>query len=107
MMIRASRIGYAAWAVSSVEFDGATVLARLTDGEVEIQVLADVVVLTRSEAVLSGLHVQGPAPNSVGPRIRSVAYWLKEYLDVRRLRIEGATRTSGAGPGRDPAPIIF
>jgi hypothetical protein len=95
------------WAVASVEFDGITVLARLSDGEIEVEILVDVVELTLTEAVLSGLHIQGPGPNSVGPRIRSVAYWMKEFLDVRRLTIEGATRTSGAGPGRDPAPIVF
>ncbi|MBN9561292.1 MAG: hypothetical protein J0H14_11275 [Alphaproteobacteria bacterium] len=95
------------WTVMDVEFDGMTVLARLSDGEIEVQVLADVMELSSTEAVLTGLHIQGPGPNSVGSRIRSIAYWVKEYLDVSRLRIEGATRTSGASPGRDPAPIVF
>ena len=39
--------------------------------------------------------------------LRYLIRWAMEQLDVDEFRIEGATRTSGAGPGRRPATLIF
>ena len=59
-------------------------------------------------AVLRRLDIQGAGPNTLGvPGLRGLAQWVMEALDVDELRIEGATRTSGAGPGRRPAPHVF
>jgi hypothetical protein len=105
-----------------VEFDNpATVYVRLTNGRDEVEIVADVE-LDRRCAVLRGLHILGAGPNAMGPErdgartrwgpnamgagaLRGLMRWAKEQLDVDELRIEGATRTSGARPGRVPRPI--
>ena len=95
------------WSVLELELERDTAAVRFSNGLIEIEVYCDVRELGLRRAVLVGVHVQGPGPNQVGPKIRSLAKWVKALLDVDELRIEGATRTSGAGPGRDPAPIVF
>jgi len=95
------------WYVVATDFDGDTVLAKFSDGVVSIEIAADVQELSTDRAVLVRVHVLGPGPNMVGLRIRSLAAYVKELLNVRRLRVEGATRRSGANPGRNPAPLIF
>lgn len=96
-----------AWSLLEAEVQGDTFAAVFTDGEQEVEIYGDVLELTAQRAVFTGIHVQGPGANRIGPSIRSLARWVKEFLDVRRLRIEGATRTSGASPGRKPAPLEF
>jgi hypothetical protein len=98
----------AVWRAFELEFGGAdTVLATLSDGVQLIQVLVDVELVGRT-AVLRGLHIDGGGRNTLGQRaLRELVNWTKVQLDVDELRIEGATRTSGAGPGRIPPPIIF
>src|SRR5271166_1269861 len=84
-----------------------TVLVKLTDGVHVIEVLADVEFSDRM-AVLRGLHILGSGPNTLGPRaLRELINWAKVQLDVDQLRIEGAPRTSGAGPGRVPPILDF
>jgi len=97
-------------------------LWRLVDLQIEasdfvfVRLLADVfeleavfyVHLHGRLAILRRLDIQGAGPNSLGVAgLRDLAHWVMELLDVDELRIEGATRTSGAGPGRRPAPLIF
>jgi hypothetical protein len=36
-----------------------------------------------------------------------LALWVKDSLDVDELRIEGATRATGASPGRKPTSLVF
>ena len=97
------------WRVVEFDFDEHedTVLVALTDGIEVVQVLTDVAFIDRT-AVLRRLHILGSGRNTLGPRaLRELIKWAKDQLDVEKLRIEGATRTSGAGPGRRPAPLVF
>lgn len=96
------------WQLLDFDFGGPdTVLVTLVDGNHRIEVMADVE-LHRDRAVLRGLHIQGAGPNTIGPAgLRGLVGWVKEYLDVSELRIDGALRTSGAGPGRFPAVLVF
>jgi hypothetical protein len=96
------------WRTLEFDFGGTdTVLVTLTDGVQVIEVLADVELAGRS-AVLRGLHINGGGRNTLGQRaMRELINWTKAQLDVDELRIEGATRTSGAGPGRIPPPLVF
>jgi hypothetical protein len=96
------------WRALEFDFDGTdTVLVTLTDGVHVIQVLADLEFAGRA-AVLRSLHILGDGPNTLGLRaLRELINWAKVQLDVDQLRIEGATRTSGAGPGRVPPPLVF
>lgn len=58
--------------------------------------------------ILRRLHVQGGAPNDIGPaNIRVIARAAMEEMDYDALEIEGAARTTGAHPGRRPRPIRF
>jgi len=96
------------WRTLEYDFGGTdTVLVKLTDGVHVIEVLADVEFTGRT-AVLRGLHILGSGPNTLGPRaLRGLINWAKVQLDVDQLRIEGATRTSGTGPGRNPPILDF
>jgi hypothetical protein len=96
------------WRALEYDFGGTdTVLATLTDGIRIVQVLTDVELLGRT-ALLRRLHIEGAGRNTLGPRaLRELINWAKVQLDVDQLRIEGATRTSGAGPGRVPHPLVF
>jgi hypothetical protein len=94
------------WQVIEYDYGGTdTVQVRLSDGNQEISILANVELVGR-HAILRGLHIQGAGANTMGNgALRRLIKWAKEFLDVDHLRIEGATRTSGAAPGRDPPPI--
>jgi hypothetical protein len=86
---------------------GDLVHARLADGDRALELLA-YVRFAEGRAWICGLHVQGAGPGSLGvARLRGLAEWAMEALDVDEIRIEGAARTSGAGPGRSPAPLVF
>ncbi|HVB68865.1 MAG TPA: hypothetical protein VNE67_13525 [Acetobacteraceae bacterium] len=81
--------------------------ACLSDGCREIEVLGTVRIAGRTARILA-LHVQGAGPGSLGiSGLRGLAGWAMEVLDVDELRIEGAARTSGAGPGRTPGTLVF
>lgn len=94
------------WRVVDYEFDRSeTVYVRLHDGRKEIELLAELE-LDGRRAIVRGLHVLGGGANTMGVgELRRLLVWAKGYLDVDHLRIEGATRTSGAGPGRLPPGI--
>lgn len=94
------------WRVLELDVGEDVFLVRLGDGTIEIEVCADIQLEGR-RALFRHLHVYGPGPNCVGPRLRSLALWVKDSLDVDELRIEGATRATGASPGRKPAPLVF
>jgi hypothetical protein len=86
---------------------GDLVHACLTDGRTRIEVLGYVRIAGRTARLLD-LHVQGGGPGCLGVAgLRLLAEWTLEVLDVDELRIEGAARTSGAGPGRRPSPLVF
>jgi hypothetical protein len=84
----------------------AIVTISTPDGVIEI-----VAELTEREDVLvcSGVHVQSElGPNGLGlARLRQIADAALERLDYNVIEIEGATRTSGAGPGRTPQRLRF
>jgi hypothetical protein len=96
------------WRTLEFDFGGTdTVLVKLTNGAQVIEVLTDVELVGRT-AVLRGLHILGSGRNTLGPAaLRELINWAKVQLDVEKLRIEGATRTSGAGPGRIPPALVF
>lgn len=96
------------WRTLEFDFGGTdTVLVTLTDGVAVVQVLTDVEFIGRT-AVLRRLHILGSGRNTLGPAaLRGLINWAKVQLDVEKLRIEGATRTSGAGPGRIPPALVF
>jgi hypothetical protein len=96
------------WRVLETEFGDADVVSvRISDGCVEIEAVAYADLVGRT-LTLRRLDIQGPGPNTLGPvAVRLLAFWLKEFLDVDELRVEGAIRTSGAGPGRRPSALVF
>ena len=89
------------------EVDGDFIISVITDGVREWHVAATVR-FRGDTMILQGFHMHGAGRGSTGiARLRSMAAWLKDELSVRRLRIEGSPRTSGAGPGRIPRPVVF
>jgi hypothetical protein len=80
---------------------------RLATGTVEIEAMF-YAHLTGRVAIFSRLDIQGAGPNTLGwVTLRELAQSVMELLDVDELRIEGTARTSGAGPGRRPTPLVF
>jgi hypothetical protein len=80
------------------------VYVRLLHGTIEIEAMF-YAHLTGRVAIFSRLDILGAGPNTLGwSALRELAQSVMELLDVDELRIEGAARTSGAGPGRRPAP---
>lgn len=96
------------WRLVDFELAQGDVVLATFGRDVDIlEIVADVELHARN-AILSRLHIRGAGPNAVGPTaLRALARDVMDWLDVDELRIEGATRTSGAGPGHDPRPLIF
>jgi len=64
-----------------------------------------------SKIILRRAHINGEpgvGPNVVGlQNLRAIAREALLRMGCHELEIEGATRTSGAGPGRTPPPLRF
>jgi hypothetical protein len=73
----------------------------------EIQMMAEVEEHDRTLRLI-GLHIQGLTPNEIGStNLRVLADVVMSELDYDAIEVEGAPRTTGAGPGRRPRPIRF
>src|SRR6185437_1860726 len=96
------------WRITDLEIaPDDLVLGTLSDGTHEVTALANVHLDGRT-AVLWRMHIQGAGANTLRTAgLIGLAHALMEALDVDQLYIEGASRTSGAGPGRHPAPVVF
>ncbi len=96
-----------AWVVTSQEYAGVVLIVELRDGERVVEILADLAIEGRV-VTLSGFHAVGSGTNRIGAAtLLALARWTVEVMDLDELRIEGATRTSGANPGHDPRPLVF
>ncbi len=95
------------YSFSSFELDGDFIIAEISDA-VRCWQIAATIDFVGNTAKLRGFHIQGPGPNTTGKaELRALASWLKGELNVDERRIEGATRTSGANPGRRPSTLVF
>jgi hypothetical protein len=95
------------WAVRIEEYADDYVVAELRRGDEYVKILAGVRFGDR-RLTLYGLHALGDGPNRLGTAtLLRLGRWALEALDLDELRIEGATRTSGARPGHAPRPIVF
>lgn len=96
------------WNIVDLEVEANDLIyVELSNGRVRIGLLG-VGALSGQIATLSGCHIQGPGPNQLGSlMLRQAAQQIMELLNVDELRIEGAARTTGANPGRRPAPLVF
>jgi hypothetical protein len=96
------------WRVVDFELaEGDVVLSTFKRDGNALEIVADVELHARN-AILAHLHIRGAGPNTLGSRaLRALVRDVMDWLDVDELRIEGATRTCGAGPGHDPRPLVF
>lgn len=96
------------WRVTDLAVESGDICTlRLSDEVWEMEFLFLLAFHGRS-AHLSDLHVQGAGANRMGvAALRGLARSAMEYLDVDELRIDGAARTTGAGKGRTPTPLVF
>ena len=97
-----------AWRVEILEIAARDVVHfRCRRGDAHFEVVADLTVGV-GFATLSGVHVQGSGPNTVGSGVLlMLAREVRRWLGVDELRVEGATRTTGAGPGHEPRPFVI
>jgi hypothetical protein len=102
------------WQPGDVTFD---IIAEETDHPVvtvsfetpagQIQAMAELKEEGRT-LYLIGLHIQGAAANAVGvANLRILADAVMEKMDYDVIEVEGAVRTTGAGPGRRPGHLRF
>ena len=89
--------------------DDPVVTATITTPAGRLRVMAAVSLEGRT-LVLAGLHMHG---DHIGPRgfgmvnLRRLADAVMEVLACDEIVVEGATRTSGANPGRVPERLRF
>ena len=58
--------------------------------------------------ILRGIHIQGATPNAVGAgNLKVLAQAVMERMELNGLVVEGASRTTGANPGRRPSILRF
>jgi hypothetical protein len=95
------------WKIASLEVEGDTFSVELSCQDHIISIIAEVTFEGRVAMLWNG-HIGGDGANTLGAALlRSLTRWAMEFLDVDELRIAGATRTSGAGPGRIPSVLVF
>ena len=99
------------WVLLDIEHERAgrmeSVRVVFGNGADILEILADLE-FRDGDVVLSGCHVGGASANRIGIRgLLDLARWVKKELGIHALRIEGAVRTTGAGPGRRPRPLVF
>lgn len=90
-----------------VDQDGDAIEATLATPAGPVTVICRVS-LRDDRVVLYDLHVDGPGPRTFGPsRLRAAVRDTMEQFDVGILEVRGFKRTTGAGPGRLPPPLVF
>ena len=95
------------WELVRLEIEPGDVVECEVSNGVNAVVFLATLELASHEARISGLHVYGAGPNTLGTgALLGLVRWVRGVLDVDVLRIEGATRTTGAGPGRRLPPVI-
>lgn len=61
-----------------------------------------------STLCLRKAHIEGPGANEVGvSNLRVLAAYVMEGMGYDEIEVEGASRTTGANPGRTPRPLRF
>ena len=79
------------WVIVDATVEGDCFIVLFSNGLFTIEAAAEIAFLAGRMAVLRGLHLQGPGPNTVGPTVLySLVGWVKAELGVEQLRIEGA-----------------
>lgn len=103
-----------AFDIRLVEVDGEVVDGELIEAGKVVACFVCNVTAADGAATVSGLHVTGNGPNTVGiARLRAAVAWLMAQLGVDRLVLEGGRRNSGAAIGsagtgpRTPARLLF
>lgn len=90
-----------------VEQDGDTVAVNVSTPNGGIDVICRVRLLDDG-LLLYDLHVDGPGVGTLGVGgLRRVVDEVMETYGVERVKICGFRRTTGAGPGRVPRPLVF
>jgi hypothetical protein len=91
------------------EIEDDIVIGRvITDGG-HLEVMAEAILEGR-RLTLRGLNIHGVGiwANKLGQvKLRRLVLESMECIDVDELIVEGATRITGAGPGRKPHPLRF
>jgi hypothetical protein len=102
------------WQPGDISFD---IVAEETDHPVatvsfvtpadDIQIMAELQEVGRTLRLI-GLHIQGAAANAIGiANLRVLADVVMDKMDYDVIEVEGAVRTTGAGPGRRPGRLRF
>ncbi len=93
--------------ITITERDGNTIYAELTVAHHVVRVVTRVALL-HDRLLLYDFHVDGPGRGTVGvAALRHAVDELMETFGVGVVEIRGFRRTTGAGPGRVPKPLVF
>lgn len=88
-------------------FDDTVEFEVTWDGRSVMHVIATMREQPGNVLVLDDFTVYGSGPMSVGPLLRRAARDFLEAFGYAELHVQGTRRSSGAGPGRLPAPLRF
>ena len=95
------------WSIAAYEIEGDTVVVDLECQGRTISIAADIA-FEGTVVWITGGHISGTGPNQAGGRLlMSLVRWATDFFDVEEIRIAGATRTTGARPGRVPPVLAF
>jgi hypothetical protein len=95
------------WAITALVIEGDTFVVDLDYQGQPLSIAADIAFEGRV-AWITGGHVSSTGRNGTGNAVlMSLVRWAMDYLDVDEIRIAGATRTTGARPGRIPPVLAF
>src|SRR6185437_6720177 len=88
------------------EIDGSTVRIEITTPAGVMEVLAEA--SFQGDALhLDEAHVDGLKPGACGPGIYEIAREMRKVCGVKRIFVQGAVRTTGAGKGRRPKALVL
>lgn len=104
------------WTIEDISFemvddmtDDPVVTVRVTTPLGRLDFAAEVIAENDGrKLILGGLHVQEPAPGSIGQaNLRTIVRAAMERMKLDGLDVEGAVRTTGSRPGRLPGVLRF
>lgn len=93
--------------IEIAEQDGDAVFAKAATAHGAVTIVCRLRLLP-DRLLLYDLHVDGPGVGTLGVGgLRRVVDEVMETYGVERPEIRGFRRTTGAGPGRVPSPLVF
>lgn len=109
MIWRQDQISVQRWDIEGDDAEGYVITFEFETPDGLIRIMADAEDdERRSILYLLNAHIEGPGANRAGiSNLRMLAALVLERSGYGTVKVEGATRTTGANPGRKPRGLWF